>query len=144
MHSDKAHKWDFNNLDSVLNDGLGKFKLNGINKPYLYIGGWGTAFAWHTEDLNLYSININHYGSPKFWYCLGLSEQRKLETYIKNKFPDKFLECSEYMRHKTTIVNPYELIQSFPNLQIVKYINKTCTTARRDRNHIQRCLPPGL
>ncbi len=54
--------WNLNNIETVLNEGLGNKKLKGITTPYLYIGGYGTLFAWHVEDYNLPSINYLHYG----------------------------------------------------------------------------------
>jgi len=44
--------------------------------PYLYAGCWKSMFGWHTEDLDLLSINFNHTGKAKylfilrFWYCI--------------------------------------------------------------------------
>lgn len=53
-------------LDYV-NDDYG-VSIDGVNTPYLYFGMWRSAFAWHTEDLDLYSINYLHFGEPKSWY----------------------------------------------------------------------------
>lgn len=104
------YPWDLNKLDSVLKDGLGKTRLSGITNPYLYIGGFGTIFGWHIEDLNMASINYNHHGAPKLWYTIPKKDQKKFESFVKNIFPGNFLECSEFLRHKTTVINPYHMI----------------------------------
>ena len=95
----------------------------GITTPYLYIGGLRTMFGWHTEDLDLASINYMHYGAPKFWYCVSPSDYKKFENYVKNKYPEAFIECPEYLRHKTILVNPYELRSYNPSIKIHKWAN---------------------
>ena len=68
---DNKVPWNLNELQTILNEGLGFSKIYGINEPYFYFGAWRTTFAWHQEDLNLPSINFLHYGKPKFWYVVG-------------------------------------------------------------------------
>lgn len=60
---DHASSWNVNNLDSLLS--LLGSDVPGVTKSYLYIGTWRAMFAFHTEDLNLYSINYLHTGNPK-------------------------------------------------------------------------------
>lgn len=63
-------------------------------------------FAWHKEDLDLYSINYLHFGKPKFWYGVPSQEDEALERLAAVKFPDSYRECKEFMRHKTFLINP--------------------------------------
>lgn len=44
-----------------------------------YFGQWRSFFGWHTEDADLYSINFNHWGAPKVWYCVAPSHRAKFE-----------------------------------------------------------------
>lgn len=61
-------EWNIDCLPSILNrlaeQGV---SIPGVNSAYLYFGMWKTLFAWHTEDMDLYSINYLHYGAPKAW-----------------------------------------------------------------------------
>lgn len=98
--------------------------LAGITTPYLYIGGYGTIFAWHTEDLDMSSINYMHCGATKFWYCIAAEDAKKFQGYLKNKYPEAFLECPQYFRHKTILVNPYLLKECIPNIKISKIEQK--------------------
>ncbi len=61
-------EWNIDHLPSILNR-LSEQGVNipGVNSAYLYFGMWKTLFAWHTEDMDLYSINYLHYGAPKAW-----------------------------------------------------------------------------
>lgn len=56
--------WNINHLGSTL-DALDQdcgIHIDGVNTAYLYFGMWKTTFAWHTEDMDLYSINYLHFG----------------------------------------------------------------------------------
>lgn len=55
-----------NTILDYLNTDYGQV-FEGVNSVYLYFGMWKSRFAWHTEDMDLYSINYVHTGYPKTW-----------------------------------------------------------------------------
>jgi hypothetical protein len=85
--------------------------LCGVTTPYLYIGTWKAMFCWHKEDMDLYSINYLHQGRPKFWYGVDLESNTAFENYVKSHFKDQFKNCAEFLRHKTTLINPENLLR---------------------------------
>jgi hypothetical protein len=63
--------WNLASLDSLLTREWGIADMPGVTAPYLYIGSYRSAFAWHVEDVDLYSINYLHFGAPKVWYGIA-------------------------------------------------------------------------
>lgn len=64
--------WNINKLGTILDlvsEDYG-VEIAGVNTAYLYFGMWKTTFCWHTEDMELYSINYLHFGKPKTWYVV--------------------------------------------------------------------------
>ena len=82
--------WNVNALGTILDTINQKsgVKILGVNTAYLYFGAegrlmsliahrligwlwctgmWKACFCWHTEDMDLYSINYIHFGAPKTW-----------------------------------------------------------------------------
>lgn len=86
-------------------------RIEGVNTAYLYFGMWKTTFAWHTEDMDLYSINYLHFGAPKTWYAVPPEHGRKLEHMANTYFPKSFTSCNAYLRHKMTLISPHILRQ---------------------------------
>ena len=100
--------WNINHLGSILdyvNDDY-KMSIDGVNTAYLYFGMWKTTFAWHCEDMNLYSINLLHFGMPKTWYSISPKYGKKFEQLANALFIKSQGVCDAFLRHKMTIINP--------------------------------------
>lgn len=83
--------WNINNLGTIL-DCISDVKIEGVNTAYLYFGMWKSSFPWHTEDMDLYSINYLHYGAPKSWYSIPPEAGRRFERLAESKFKF-FIHC---------------------------------------------------
>eukprot|EP01080_Neovahlkampfia_damariscottae_P007386 gene7386-11708_t len=115
---DEKNPWNMKHLDSVLQllkENPDTNDLPGITDPYLYFGMWKSMFAWHSEDLNLCSINYLHFGKPKRWYCIPPEYSQKFENYARFLYPGDAKECPEFLRHKLSMIHPnYILNQGIP------------------------------
>jgi jumonji domain-containing protein 2 len=118
-----AGSWNLSNLESVLTYSL-ESPISGVNTPYCYVGSWKTLFCWHTEDLELSAINYLHDGKSKFWYSIPQNQHHIIEKEANKLFSEHFAKCPEYLRHKTTVINPYILKQKYPELKITKIEHK--------------------
>lgn len=113
LTDDDCNEWNINKLGSILdyvNSDYG-IQIDGVNTAYLYFGMWKTTFAWHTEDMDLYSINYLHFGAPKTWYAVPPEHGRRLEKVANIYFPASYKSCNAYLRHKMTLMSPQILKQ---------------------------------
>ncbi|CAF4027552.1 unnamed protein product [Rotaria magnacalcarata] len=116
--------WNVNNLGTILDDLVTECgtKIQGVNTAYLYFGMWKASFAWHTEDMDLYSVNYLHFGAPKQWYVIPPSYGRKFEQFAASRFPQLARRCPAFLRHKMTIISPTILTQqSIPYSKVTQY-----------------------
>lgn len=116
-------QWNIQRLGSCL-DWVNEdynVKIDGVNTAYLYFGMWKTTFAWHTEDMDLHSINYLHYGESKFWYSIPTEYARRFERMATGLFPNLVKDCPAYLRHKMCLISPNILRQnSIPYNKIVQ------------------------
>ena len=105
-----AH-WSVGALETLLSRTLraAGARIPGVTSPYLYFGAWRALFAWHTEDLDLYSVNYLHYGAPKTWYCVPPAARGRLERAAASAAPELFAQCREFLRHKELLLSPAAL-----------------------------------
>eukprot|EP01042_Synura_sphagnicola_P029617 gene29617-38193_t len=99
--------WNLNHLDHMLQEL--PMILPGVNTTMLYIGSWRAMFAFHVEDMDLYSINYLHFGAPKSWYGISPTYRRRFEQMAEKFYPTEFSQCHQFLRHKTKIFSPQRL-----------------------------------
>jgi jumonji domain-containing protein 2 len=100
--------WNINHLGTILDyvrEDYG-ISIDGVNTPYLYFGMWKTRFVWHTEDMDLYSINYLHFGAPKTWYAIAPEHGRRFEQLASGFFPKESKKCRAFLRHKMSLISP--------------------------------------
>ncbi|XP_037070415.1 LOW QUALITY PROTEIN: probable lysine-specific demethylase 4B, partial [Pollicipes pollicipes] len=104
--------WNINRLGTILdfvNKDYGR-SIAGVNTAYLYFGMWKTTFPWHTEDMDLYSINYLHYGAPKSWYAVPPAHGHQLEHVAASQFPSvEAGRCNAFLLHKSFLLSPQVL-----------------------------------
>ncbi|XP_067839747.1 lysine-specific demethylase 4C-like isoform X6 [Heptranchias perlo] len=108
LYDEDVDEWNISRLNTILDvvaeeSGIA---IEGVNTPYLYFGMWKTTFAWHTEDMDLYSINYLHFGEPKSWYAIPPEHGKRLERLAQGFFPSSSQGCDAFLRHKMTLISP--------------------------------------
>uniref|UniRef100_A0A7N6AK14 [histone H3]-trimethyl-L-lysine(9) demethylase n=1 Tax=Anabas testudineus TaxID=64144 RepID=A0A7N6AK14_ANATE len=108
LYDPDVSEWNIGRLNTILDivENDSGIKIKGVNTPYLYFGMWKSAFAWHTEDMDLYSINYLHFGEPKSWYVVPPEHGKRLERLAKGFFPGNAQSCEAFLRHKMTLISP--------------------------------------
>ena len=127
LFQDSCNTWNVAHLDNILNNL--KYQIPGVNTAYLYCGMWKSTFAWHLEDMDLFSINYIHFGAPKQWYSISQKDRHKFFNVMKDLFSDEYKNCKEFLRHKTFDASPALLQQMGVNVnKVVHYQNEFMIT----------------
>jgi hypothetical protein len=109
LFAEKSTPWNVSCLPNLLNRCSLTKKLPGVNSPYLYFGMYGATFAWHVEDMDLFSINYIHFGAPKFWYAVPQKHADRFEHTLAGYFPQDAQRCDQFLRHKSFTMSPTQL-----------------------------------
>ncbi|KAF8152302.1 JmjC domain, hydroxylase-domain-containing protein [Crassisporium funariophilum] len=114
LFTDETKAWNVAHLPSALSRLLPSSDqgLPGVNTPYLYFGMWRATFAWHVEDMDLFSINYIHFGAPKFWYAIPQGRSTAMEQTMRGYFPKDTSLCPQFLRHKSFLASPNILANS--------------------------------
>lgn len=120
LFDDRTEIWNLNKLPNLL-DVLGT-KVPGVNTAYLYLGMWKATFAWHLEDVDLYSINYLHFGAPKQWYSISQADARRFEAAMRSIWPTEAKACDQFLRHKGFLISPSHLLQHY-NIRVNKCLS---------------------
>ncbi|XP_068176147.1 lysine-specific demethylase 4B [Antennarius striatus] len=108
IYDEGIQEWNIGHLNTLLDmvEQECGIVIEGVNTPYLYFGMWKTTFAWHTEDMDLYSINYLHFGQSKSWYAVPPEHGKRLERLAQGFFPGSSQGCDAFLRHKMTLISP--------------------------------------
>lgn len=120
LFDDTVTSWNVAHLENLL-DVLGT-KVPGVNTAYLYLGMWKATFAWHLEDVDLYSINYIHFGAPKQWYSISQEDARRFEKAMKSAWPQDAKNCDQFLRHKTYLISP-DVLQKQYGVKVNKLVH---------------------
>ncbi|XP_055012850.1 lysine-specific demethylase 4A-like isoform X2 [Boleophthalmus pectinirostris] len=108
LYDQGVTEWNIGCLNTILDcvENESSVKTKGVNKASLCFGMWKSAFAWHTEDMDLYSISYLHFGEPQSWYVVPPDHGKRLEALAKGFFPGSAQSCEAFLRHKMTLISP--------------------------------------
>jgi [histone H3]-trimethyl-L-lysine9/36 demethylase len=124
LFDERIRGWTLRRLPSLLSRTLEEAgaEIPGVTQPYLYAGSWRSFFAWHTEDLDLHSVNYLHCGAPKTWYVIPPHARERFELLARDLLPELHRYCPEFLRHKEILLSPALLAAH--NIPVVKTVHR--------------------
>ena len=112
-----SEKFCFSDLKTSLQEGADLRyydSMSGVVTPWTYFGSAFSIFAFHNEDGNTFSSNLQLSGDPKIWIFLEPGQARELEGAIRALYPqysDGGTLCNDYLRHKSCFFTLSQLKQ---------------------------------
>lgn len=99
----------------------------GVVSPYLYYGSSRSTFAWHTEDMDLCSINIVLDGNDKEWYIVPSKDRQKFQFQLDAMLSQSGLpSCRNILCHKSAILpdTVFESLEASAGIKITRVVQK--------------------
>uniref|UniRef100_A0A1I7XQL4 JmjC domain-containing protein n=1 Tax=Heterorhabditis bacteriophora TaxID=37862 RepID=A0A1I7XQL4_HETBA len=98
LYDNDVNEFNMSRLGTILDEtkGEGGKIIKGVNSVYMYFGMYGSTFAWHCEDMELYSINYLHYGAPKYWFAIPPEAAPRFERFMSHHFTVQQRNCKGY------------------------------------------------
>jgi [histone H3]-trimethyl-L-lysine9/36 demethylase len=123
LFDERVRGWNLKRLTSILSQTLedNDAAIPGVTQPYLYAGSWRSFFAWHTEDLDLHSVNYIHTGACKTWYVIPPAARERFELMARDLLPELSRSCPEFLRHKEIMLSPALLAAH--NIPVVRAVH---------------------
>lgn len=111
MMDETAGLWNMENFmdTTYLSQIKQKINIAGITRPFCYIGTEYSSFAWHTENVELFSVNFLHRGAPKIWYGIPGKHVDSTKALFNPLAAKVIPGCKAPMRHHPLLVNPLHL-----------------------------------
>uniref|UniRef100_A0A7S2BGH3 JmjC domain-containing protein n=1 Tax=Octactis speculum TaxID=3111310 RepID=A0A7S2BGH3_9STRA len=104
--------WNLNNVSFWPGSALRYLthSIDGINRPWLYLGMLFSSFCWHREDIYLASMNFLHFGAPKQWYGIPGNKATKFSSTMEKIMKLRIKEVPDLEHHITTQISPAVLL----------------------------------
>ncbi|KAK3946808.1 JmjC domain, hydroxylase-domain-containing protein [Pseudoneurospora amorphoporcata] len=91
-------------------------ELPGINTLYMHMGESGSGTAFHCEDAELHSYNLNIIGY-KLWIMIAPDNTSKFEEMLDDQFG--LQKCDQGVRHLNIMVSPKKLLEKGIKFDII-------------------------
>eukprot|EP00613_Pedinella_sp_CCMP2098_P061310 CAMPEP_0171984726 /NCGR_PEP_ID=MMETSP0993-20121228/273976_1 /TAXON_ID=483369 /ORGANISM="non described non described, Strain CCMP2098" /LENGTH=643 /DNA_ID=CAMNT_0012637559 /DNA_START=241 /DNA_END=2172 /DNA_ORIENTATION=+ len=104
--------WNLNNISCWPGSAIRcvTHSIDGINKPWLYMGMMFSSFCWHREDIYLASINYMHSGASKQWYGIPGAKANSFRRVMEKQMKLRLKEVPDLEHHITTQIAPSTLL----------------------------------
>ena len=125
---DQDRSWELRylatNRQSVLRHLPGADKIEGVSRPWMYLGTPFSSFCWHTEDQFLWSVTYLHEGAAKVWYTIPGNEREKFEEALACLVPDLVQLNSDLHHQLVTLIDPITLCSHPFNIRVAKIVQQ--------------------